>query len=67
MSLKQCPLAHICPFYENGTKQKGELSRVQKPCNKFLDYSCEMSCEIQRYLGEVLACDIDKGKDARTP
>jgi len=60
MSLKVCPIQEICQKYENGTKHKGHLVRLTNPCKAFLDMSCEMSIEIQLFLGETLACKIDK-------
>jgi len=58
--MKICPIQDLCQDYSNGTKRKSHHLRITEPCKSFLDMSCEMSIKIQLFLGEELACDINK-------
>lgn len=60
MSMKICPLQYLCPHYNNNTKQRGELSRAQKPCVDFLSGKCLISNEIQMFLSPGIACEIKR-------
>jgi len=59
--MKTCPTQELCLHFESGdNKPKNHDVRNKFPCVKFLDMSCEESVRIQLYLGETLACDINK-------
>lgn len=61
MSLTNCPLSEVCPYYTSGdNKPPNHDVRSKTPCKLFLDMSCEESLRIQRFIGETLACPINK-------
>ena len=64
--MKNCPIAEVCLHYSSGdNKPRNNDVRHKYPCVKFLDYSCEESVRIQLFLGETLACKVEKRKKAR--
>ncbi len=62
MSMKLCPIQELCQHFSNGSKRKVHHIRISDPCRFFLDMTCEESIRIQMFLGETMACDINKIK-----
>ena len=66
MSLPECPIQEQCQNYKSGNnKPPNNDVRNKVPCRSFLDMSCQMSLDIQLYLGETLTCDIEMVKKIR--
>ena len=58
-----CHLSHVCIHYDNGSnKPPNEHVRLTIPCIKYLDTSCDIDIQIRLFMGETIACDIDKMK-----
>ena len=64
MSLKQCPISDICVNYISGdNKPPNHHVRTSIPCVRFLDFSCELSVQIQtEAMGLVIACKARRVK-----
>ena len=61
--MKTCPIQELCLYYDSGdNKPKNNDVRHKYPCKKFIDMTCEESIRIQLFLGEEIACDIEKIK-----
>ena len=58
---KLCEIQERCPHYSSGdNKPPNHHVRSFTPCVKTLDYSCKMDIKIRLWLGEEIACDLDK-------
>jgi len=61
--MKNCPISEVCPHYESGdNKPPNNHVRLTVPCVKFVNMSCDMATSIRLFMGETIACDIEKIK-----
>ena len=59
--LKLCRLQEDCPkFKVGGRKPPNHHVRMSEPCQKTLDYGCEMYVTIRGWYSEPIACNIKK-------
>ena len=59
--MKLCRLQEDCPQYKNsGREPPNHDIRNKIPCQKTLDYSCEMYVLIRNWYNEPIACNIEK-------
>ncbi len=65
--MKTCPIQDLCQHFGCGdNKPRNNDVRNKFPCVKFLDMSCAESIRIQIFLGETLACNLEKIKRVRS-
>ena len=65
MGRKTCPIQDVCPKFDINGQGLDHWHRTHMPCHSFLDMTCQQSLDIQLFLGDEIACSIDKGKTAR--
>ena len=58
---KLCEIQERCPKYDSGdSKPPNHHVRMSVPCVKSLNYSCDMDTQIRLWLGEEIACNLEK-------
>jgi len=65
MSRKTCPIQDLCPKFDTNGQPKDHWHRTHIPCQFFLDMTCEQSINVQLFLGDEIACELDKIKRLR--